>query len=85
MKRLIGAAIALSLATASVAMADEHRDHNDRREWSAGHREFDNRRHNDHDWQRDQRNERDWRADRRHDDHLGWHDRFEWQERRGWW
>ena len=78
MKRLIGAALALSLVTASVAMAGEHRDYNDRR---AEHREFDNRRHDErHDWQRDQRyrDGRDWREARRHDEHVGWHDRFEW-------
>ena len=86
MKRLIGAALALSLVTASVAMAGEHRDYNDRRDWSAEHRDFDSRRHDDrHDWQHDQRNrdERDWREDRHHDDHVGWRGRPEWQDRRG--
>jgi Ni/Co efflux regulator RcnB len=72
MKRLTAAAIALALMSASVAMADEHHDHGDWRNWSAEHRDFDRR-------GGDER--RDWRDDRRDEEHDRWHDRREWQDR----
>jgi len=87
MKRLIGAATALVLATASVAMANDHHERNDRRDWSVEHRDFDNRRHDDRrDWRHDGRDRaaRDWHEDRRHDDHDGWRDRPEWREHAEW-
>jgi len=86
MKRLIGAAIALTLATASVARADDHHERGDRRDWSGEHRDFDNRRHDDRrDWEHDGRDRaaRDWHEDRRHD-HDGWRDRAEWREHVEW-
>jgi Ni/Co efflux regulator RcnB len=75
MKRLIGAAIALTLATASVAMAHDHHERDARRDWSGEHRDFDYRRHHDHDGWRDRA---EWR------EHVEWRDRrdHDWNEGR---
>jgi Ni/Co efflux regulator RcnB len=76
MKRLIGAATALVLATASVAMADDHHARDDRRDWSVEHRDFDNRRHDDRrDWRHDGR-------DRAARDRPEWREHAEWHDRR---
>jgi Ni/Co efflux regulator RcnB len=84
MKRaLAAAAIALSLFTGSVAIADD-RDHG--RNWDRSHdRRHDDRRDHgrNHDWRRDhdrhnwgRDNRRDWRHDNRRDDRRDWrHDR----------
>jgi Ni/Co efflux regulator RcnB len=84
MKRFAAAAVALSLVAASVAMADDRHDHDDRRGWSAEHHDFDGRRGDDHHgWQYEARNryEHDRREDYRHDDRGGWQDHRAWQDR----
>jgi Ni/Co efflux regulator RcnB len=74
MKRFAVAAIALSLLGASVAMADDHHEHDGRDHWSGEHRDFDGR-HADgrRDWQREgDRDRHDWREDGRHYDADRW-------------
>jgi len=80
MKRFTAAAIALSLLSVSVAMADEHRDHGDEHHWSAEHRDFDRRGGDERGDFRD-RDQRDWREYRGREEHDRWHDRPEWQGR----
>ena len=78
MKRFTAAALVLSLAGASVAMADGHHDHDggrdggrEGRDWSAQHRDF----------RTDTRapNRGDWRDDHRRVDAGRWQDRRDWQ------
>lgn len=61
--KLAAVAISLSLITASVAMADERHDHEDRPNWSAEHRFS----HEGRDWRDDRRGNDEWRDDRRDD------------------
>ena len=76
MKRFAVAAIAVSLLGASVAMADDHHEHDGRDHWSGEHRDFDGRHDDGHrNWQREgdrDRDRHDWREDGRHYDADRW-------------
>ena len=99
MKRLIAAAIILSLVSASAAIADEHRDHGDDRGGWAQHRDSDHRGGEERgdfrqgEWGRGQRaghDQHEWREQRAwrdgdRQDHDRWQQRREWQDRdHGW-
>jgi len=87
MKRFAAAAITLSLLGASVAMADDHHDHDRRDHWSGEHRDSDGRRDEQRRGSEERgrdRDRRDWREDVRHYDADRWQRHRDWDGYRDW-